>query len=377
MKIVYCIPQLWLCGGMERVLTIKANYLANNDYDVCFITTCQAGKEPYFPLNKNIKLYDLGINYPKIFKHKSILYRKCAYQWQQRKHKKALAQLLHKLKADIVISTFEDEANFITDIKDGSHKLLEYHFSKLKRLQYGRTGFLRKIDEWRTKQDEKIIKKFDAFIVLTKEDAELWGKQKHIHVIPNPLSIDNQEVASLNHKRVIAVGRLEFQKNFETLIHIWTKVAPSFPDWHLDIYGNGQLRDKLQAQINNLGLTKSLTLQQATQTIQEEYLRSSIYVMTSYYEGLPMVLLEAQAMGLPIISYACPSGPSDVITDSEDGYLINLNDEETFAKRLKHLMSDEGLRKEMGLKAKENSKRYEIDRVMGEWIRLFEELSKK
>ncbi len=368
-KIVYCIPALANSGGMERVLSLKANYLADQGYDVSIITSDQMGRAIFFPLDKGIKCYDLGVNHEK--SNGNSINKLLGYPFRHFKHKQRLSKLLKELKADIVISMFGNEASFLPSIKDGSRKVLEYHFSKLKRLQYGRAGIWRKIDEWRTKQDERIVKQFNDFVVLTEEDKELWGKLSNIHVIPNPLSFDSQKVAPLNHKRIIAAGRLDFQKNFEALIRIWTKIAPNFPDWRLDIYGNGQDRDKLQAQIDSLGLAKSLTLKQPTQTIQEEYLKSSIYVMTSRYEGLPMVLLEAQTMGLPIVSYACKCGPRDIITNGENGFLIEPYDEDLFVEKLSQLMQDESLRLQMGAKAKERSKHYQLEEIMPQWIELF------
>ncbi len=377
MKIIYCVPQLWNCGGMERILTIKANYLANNGYDVCFITTCQAGKEPYFPLNKDIKLYDLGINYTDIFKNKSILYQKCAYQWRQRKHRKALEELLHKLKADIVISPFEDEASFLANIKDGSKKILETHTTVLKRLQLGRKGLLKWIDSWRTQQDKKKVKDFDEFVVLTEEDKKLWGELPcPTRVIPNPLTFVSDRVSELNNKEVVALGRLNVEKHFDALIDIWAEVVKEFPDWHLSIYGEGPSRQALEKQISELRLENSISLKGATKEVPEKLLEASIFVMTSRFEGFGLALVEAQTIGLPSIAFASPCGPSDIITDGQDGFLIKLDDNKTFVERLKLLISDTSLRKEMGLRAKEASKRYEIDKVMEEWTKLFHELSK-
>ncbi len=368
-KIVYCIPALANSGGMERVLSLKANYLVNQGYDVSIITSDQMERKVFFPLDRRIKCYDLGINHEK--SNGSFVKKLLGYPIRHIKHKRELTKLLKKLKVDIVISMFGDEASFLPSIQDGSRKILEYHFSKLKRLQYGRTGIWRKVDEWRTKQDEKIVKRFDNFIVLTKEDKELWGNLENIHVIPNPLTFDSTEIASLKHKRVIAAGRLDFQKNFKALIDIWAQVSPNFPDWHLDIYGNGKDKDSLQKQINRLALTKTTSLQAPTQAIQQEYLRSSIYVMTSRYEGLPMVLLEAQTVGLPVVTYACKCGPRDIITNGENGFLVEPYDQDLFAQKLSQLMEDESLRQQMGAKAKEKSKDYQLDKIMLKWIELF------
>lgn len=372
MKIVYCIPQLWNCGGMERILSIKANYLAENGYDVCFVTTCQAGKESYFPLVPSIKCYDLGINYTEIFKTKSILYQKIAYQWRQRKHKQRLEKLLHQLKADIVISPFEDEASFLVDIKDGSKKIIETHTTLLKRIQLGRKGLLKWIDIYRTKEDKKKVRGFDHFVLLTEEDKELWGDIPcPASVIPNPLTFVSKEIAKLDNKEVIALGRLNVEKHFDALIDIWGEVSKEFPEWKLSIYGEGSYRTALEQQINRLNLNNYVFLKGATKEVPQCLLEASIFVLSSRFEGFGLALTESQTVGLPSVAFACPCGPSDIITDGQNGYLVALDDKETFAKRLKHLIAHPELRKEMGAMAKKASKRYEINQVMAQWQELF------
>ncbi len=368
-KIVYCIPAIYNSGGMERVLSLKANYLVEHGYDVSVITTDQAGRGVFFPLDERIKLYDLNINY-EANNGKSIWSKVSQYPIKHRKHRQALSKLLKELSADVVISMFGHEASFLPKIKDGSKKVLEYHFSKLRRMQYDRKGIWRLADWWRTKVDERIVPSYDHFIVLTQEDKVLWGNLPNISVIPNPLTFDSKETAPLSHKRVIAAGRLDFQKHFDALIDIWAKVTTKFPDWHLDIYGEGKDKVILEEQINRLGLT-TLQLKEPTKEIQEEYLKSSIYVMTSRYEGLPMVLLEAQTIGLPIVSYACKCGPRDIIEDGISGFLIEPYDQALFIERLSTLIADEELRISMGTKAKEHSKSYQIDKIMPKWISLF------
>ena len=173
---------------------------------------------------------------------------------------------------------------------------------------------------------------------------------------------------------MIAAGRYDFQKNFELLLRLWSRVAPEFPDWHLDIFGDGKLRGELTALVKELGLSGTVTLERPTHQMQEVYRTSSVYVMTSRYEGLPMVLLEAQQMGLPIVSFACPCGPRDVITDGVDGFLVEVGDEERFLSSLKKLMADGAMRRRMGEAARRASDRYQVDVVMQQWQELFQGL---
>lgn len=371
MKIVYCIAGTYRSGGMERVLANKANFLVGKGHNVTIITTDQRGQKPFFALDPRIELYDLDINY-EINNGKSIFHKLAHYPAKQSKHKKRLTQLLSKIKADIVVSMFCNDVSFITKIKDGSSKILEIHFSKLKRLQYGRKGLWRIADEWRTKQDEKLVKLFDKFVVLTKEDETYWGNLPNMQVIPNSISQFPESTSELSHKTVIAVGRFSHQKNFQELIDIWSEVCKQNSDWQLKIIGDGEEKANLQKQIKNYGIEDRVSLIPPTNKIEKEYLSSSILVLTSRYEGLPMILIEAQSFGLPIVAYTCKCGPKDVITEGEDGYLVAEGDKKGFVQRLLQLMNNEDLRKQMGVEARRNSSRFSEEKIMQQWIELFE-----
>ena len=376
MRIVYCIPATSNSGGMERVLARKVNYLTKLGHELIVITTDQRGASPFFPLNEAVQQYDLGINYDET-NGRGILAKLFSYPAKYRKHKSRLRKLLSSLQPDIVISMFGDDATLLPKIKDGSRKVLEYHFSKLKRLQYGRRGLWRMVDLLRTKLDERTVKHYDRFVVLTEEDAGYWGKLPNIQVIPNPLPFVSEEGSPCTSHRVLAVGRYDFQKNFSKLIELWAQISPKYPDWHLDIYGDGTLRRDLEQQVQALGLSDTVHLAHPTHQMPEVYRGASIYVMTSRYEGLPMVLLEAQHMGLPIVSFACPCGPRDILHPGEDGYLIEQGDDAAFIEALSSLMDSEEERIRMGANARQASSRYEVDAVMAQWTDLFASLKKR
>ncbi|WP_298631505.1 glycosyltransferase, partial [uncultured Porphyromonas sp.] len=146
------------------------------------------------------------------------------------------------------------------------------------------------------------------------------------------------------------------------------------PDWTLEIIGNGPDKSRLQKLINTLHLQDKVTLTPATPYIQAKYLDASIYAMTSRYEGLPMVLLEAQAYGLPIISYDCKCGPKDIISDEVNGFIIPMKNHELFVQRLLTLMQDQSLRERMSIQSVIASRRYDEELIMNQWITLFEKL---
>ena len=373
MKIIYCIAGTCHSGGMERVLANKANYLTGHGYEVVIVTTDQQGLPPFFPLAEQIRCIDLGINYEEN-NGKSFANKLLHYPLKQYRHKKRLAAILKQEKPDITVSMFCNDAGFITRINDGSKKVLEIHFSKFKRLQYNRKGLWRLADLWRSKQDEKTVRRFDKFVVLTEEDKGYWGNLPNITVIPNANTFATPQTAALENKKVIAVGRYTHQKGFERLIEAWHILSPEFPDWKLDIIGDGEERDKLQQLICSYHLEEQVSLASPTKSIDKVYLDASVLAMSSRYEGLPMVLIEAQAFGLPIVSFACKCGPKDIVADGETGFLVEENDIEGLARQLAKVMKDKNLRRQMGRKAKEASLRYAEDAVMAKWTVLFDSL---
>ncbi len=376
MKIVYTIAATYNSGGMERVLANKANWLVRNGYEISILTTDQKARNSFFELDPEIKVYDLGINYEEN-NGKSFLNKLIHYPFKQWRHKKALQRLLPELKADVVVSMFCNDASILPKIQDGSRKVLEIHFSRFKRLQYGRKGIWKLADELRSRNDLRVVSKFDKFVVLTEEDKGYWGELDNINVIPNARSFEVEKPAELNEKKVIAVGRYCYQKALDKLIQAWGIVCREIADWKLHLVGDGEDRAQLQKQISELGLTEKVVLGRAETDMKSVYSNSSVLALSSRYEGLPMVLLEAQATGLPIVSFECKCGPKDVLTDGVDGILVKEGNVEGLAQGLLKLVKDETLRKQMGIAAYKNSERFSEEKVMANWVELFNEVCGK
>ncbi|MCD8236968.1 MAG: glycosyltransferase family 4 protein [Prevotellaceae bacterium] len=371
MKIVYLIAGTYNSGGMERVLANKSNYLVAQGHDIIIVTTDQRGRNSFFPLDKRIACYDLGINYEEN-NGKSFFNKAIHYPFKQWKHKKRLAELLRSLHADVVVSMFCNDVSILPRMKDGSKKVLEVHFSRFKRLQYGRKGLWRLADEWRNANDKQMVSRFDRFVVLTEEDEAYWGNIPNMMVIPNARTYAFERPAALNSKVVMAVGRYDYQKGFERLIDAWAKVCSKVNGWKLEIIGDGSLRQNMMRQIEENGLGNNIILKKlSADQMKDAYLNASVFALSSRYEGLPMVLLEAQAAGLPIVSFDCKCGPRDVVTDGIDGFLVEEGDIDALADALLRVMQDDVLRLRMGKSAYEQSDRYEESVVMKKWTDLF------
>lgn len=373
MKVVYSIAATYNSGGMERVLANKANWLVRNGYEISILTTDQKGRSSFFEFDPRIRFYDLGINYEEN-NGKSFLNKLIHYPFKQWRHKQALKKLLPELKAEVVVSMFCNDASILPKIKDGSRKVLEIHFSRFKRQQYGRKGIWKIADELRSRNDLKVVSRFDRFVVLTEEDRGYWGDLDNIQVIPNARTFVLDRPAELKEKRVIAVGRYCYQKALDRLIDAWDIVCRSVDDWKLHLVGDGEDRAALQEQIDRLGLSDKVVLGCAETDMKSVYANASILALSSRYEGLPMVLLEAQAAGLPIVSFECKCGPKDVITDGGDGYLVEDGNVGLLAEKLLELINNEELRRKMGAEAYKNSERFSEERVMAQWVELFNEV---
>ena len=373
MKIIYCIAGTRHSGGMERVLANKANWLVNHGHEVSIITTDQEGEKPFFKLDERIRCHDLAIGYEEN-NGKGFLNKIIHYPIKQWKHKRRLKALLQREKADIVVSMFCNDAGFLPSIQDGSRKVLEIHFSRYKLLQYGRKGLWALADKWRSNNYEKLASKFDKFVVLTHEDAGYWKGLDNMVVIPNARTFVCNEPARLENKEVLAVGRYNYQKGYDRLLDAWAMVHEAEPEWKLRILGDGELRSDLEKQANRLHIADSVIFGKAEHKVEEIYQQASIYAMTSRYEGLPMVLLEAQAAGLPIVSYDCKCGPKDLIRDGENGYLIQEGDAKCFASKILELIENQNLRRSMGRQAFTDSCEYDTEKVMKGWEELFRAL---
>lgn len=377
LRLVYLIPSIHNSGGMERVLCNKANWLVERaGYEVCIVTTDQKGRAPFFAFSPKIRCHDLGINYEDI-QRLGTLGKIKAYFRKRRLHRERLEELLNQLKADIVISMFGAEISFFWKFHDGSRKIAEIHFSKDFRMHNYRKGFWWWVDWWRSKRDECYVRKLDKFVVLTHEDKGCWSHQSNIEVIHNACPFVPSKLADLTEKRAIAVGRFVPQKGFDMLIDAWNLVATRHSDWRLVIIGGGEEQNALQQQINCLGLTGTVELKASTPHIQEEYMQSSIFVLSSRLEGFGMVLVEAMSCGLPTVSFAC-SGPRDIIQHEKTGLLIPPEDMEALANGICRLIEDKDLRLRMGESAAQDvHEKFSMERIMRQWENLFEDVCKK
>lgn len=379
LKLVYLTPALYMAGGVERVLTLKANYFAEHfGYDVTIILTEGKGKSPFYPLSERIKVVNLNIGFEQLW-NCSFLKKIFVYLKKQRQYKKALTAELMKLCPDITVSLLRREINFLIGIKDGSKKIGELHVNRLnyRNFEANDTNFMKQLFAklWMFSL-VKQLKRLDRFVVLTEEDMLAWPELQNVSVIPDPLSFVPTAQSSLSVKRVIAVGRYVYQKGFDLLLQAWAKIERQCPDWMLVVYGDGD-RAPYEQMMRNLGIdTSRCLLNGPTTDIQREYVNSSLFVFTSRFEGFGMVLVEAMACGLPVVSFACPCGPKDIVRDGEDGFLVENGNIDELVQQLMKLMVDHRLRTAFARHAQQNAQRFNIEQTALRWKSVFESCTK-
>lgn len=379
MKIYYIYTAIVTKGGADRIIVEKANWLAEHGYEIAIVTDTQLGREPAFPLSPKVKLIDLAIDFSKEYGH-NFLVRTYLYYKLMHQYRREVKDLLMKDRPDIVVSTLGRDISFITKIKDGSIKIGEAHTTKYFirnfHLLEKRNFLFRYLTKYFRWSMDCQVKRLDALVVLTKEHKSDWGSALPVYVIPNMLPFYPDRVSTCENKQAIMIGRYNSAKGYDYLIEAWKIVHQKHPDWIINVYGSGENEKDVRQQIIENGLQDVIIMNNPTDKIIEEYLKSSIYVMSSVYEGFALVLLEAMACGVPCVSFDCPHGPRNVITNGEDGFLVEYLNSKALAENVCLLIENQTLRKDMGKKGHLNVLRFSCEAIMYQWVELFESLAK-
>ena len=362
MRIIYLYSSLAIWGGIERVLVDKMNQLVRlYGYHIFMLTSDQGHHAVTYQLDKQVCLQDLQINFFTQYNYGG---------WRRLKERRRLSRLYHQrlkeklriINPDIIVCTTSQDVHGLLGIKGNSLLVVESHvnFSHL--------------DTWwhciQNRINNYWIGKAEAVVTLTEGDAKNWRRvNRNVHVIPNVVHLnDTGRYSTCANKRAIFVGRLVEQKGLSDLIKVWQIINQRYPDWQLDIFGEGQM-DSIP-DIN-------LIVHPPTPNIMDEYIKSSMLLVTSVYEPFGLVIPEAMSCGLPVIAFDCPYGPAEIITQGKDGFYINDRDICAMANRVGQLIEDQDLRQEMGRSAIKSAHNYSADHIIPMWKALFESIIKK
>ena len=374
-KIVLCTPAIYSAGGFERVVAVKANYFTKHlGYDVTIIVTEGKGRYSFFPISDQVKIINYEIGFEELWQlpfWKKVI----VYLLKQRQFKKRLRADLMRIRPDITISTLRREINFLTSIGDGSYKIGELHVNRANYRNADGKSIIKRIFAhfWMSNLIGH-LKQLDKMVVLTDSALHDWPELNNIVKIPDPLPFKIDGKSNQNAKRIISIGRYAYDKGNDLLLQVWSLLEKDFPEWILDIYGNGD-REPYLKQMNELGLDQQRChLYGPTSDVKKEYISSSIFVLPSRFEGFGLVIIESMACGVPVVAFDCENGPRSIITDGENGFLIPTFDIEAFAEKVMLLMKDRELRLRMGENAYRTAAKYDIDRIGLQWKQLFDEL---
>lgn len=340
-------------AGTERAVVNLANILVSLGYCVNIISTDSKTGIPSYQLDKKVKIFHFGLQIAMAKGLSKIL--------EYKKLKQKIEILVKEEKIDCIIGTYSLFNVLITKIKNVKTVGCE-HFNYFSASKFHR--IMRRL----------FYPKLDAVVVLTEHDKKHYSFLKNCVVIPNSLSFKTDIKKDWNQKKILSIGRYTKQKGFDFLIEAARELKNDFPDWKFEIIGNGEDGCLLKNLISKFTLENYVILSQPTKDVVSLYKSSSIYCMSSRWEGLPMVLIEAQSCGLPIVSFDCPEGPSEIIEDNVNGFLCEVENPHILAEKLRILMSDEKLREQFGKKSYENSRKFSTENIANKWKQLLESI---
>lgn len=356
MKLCYFYTDITLKGGIERVLSLLiSEQIKNPELEITLVSQYKTFNIPHYRFPKNLKIVYLSDTHydgaPASF-HRL---------WLQLKNLKKVKSFFKKNIFDIIVSqafpnAFTLYLAGIPTYKIISEEQVYYgYYNKLIR-------FLRLF----------IYRKFRAVVVLTEKDRQdFLCHISNVKTIPNPVVLSDRYHALLQNRKIISVGRLEYQKGYDTLISVFAGVHKKFPDWILEVYGEGTLKENLQNKINESGLKEVFILKGTTDKVYEKMREAAFFVLSSRFEGFGMVLVEAMSQGVPCVSFDCPNGPSDIITDGDDGLLVENQNEVALTESIELLITNEALRKKMGNNAYDKVAIFSIEKIIGMWEELY------
>jgi glycosyltransferase involved in cell wall biosynthesis len=378
-KVYILLLHAYGMGGTIRTVLNLAGYLAR-DREVEIVSLVRTAEEPFFQLPQGVRVSFLDdrtvprgwiaeflANRPsKLVSEEEKTYLTMSLLTDLR-----LVRFLRSLRGGVVIGT-RPAFNVIMGLfappevltVGQEHVTFESHGPELQaqiKRRYGR---------------------FDAFATLTEVDLKHYttalksNPPKRLLRIPNAIPELAGDISSLDEKVVIAIGRIVWAKGFDRLVNAWKTVAGAHPDWVLRIYGAGtaEREAKLQARIYDAGLSDKIFLMGSTPEIGVELSKSSIYAVSSRYEGFGMTILEAMSKGVPVVSFNCPHGPKEIITNEHDGLLIRSKKAVALGKGICRLIEDEELRRTLGANAVRTAGNYTMDVIGAQWKAVLEDI---
>lgn len=354
MKVYFLINSLYSAGGTERMTTQIAESLAERGFETKIICL-HGGKEPFFKLSSNVKVECLTNSMNSSIYKSYLKYVFCIHK------------ILRKNRPDFIVdvcsamSLMSIPASLFTKVK----VITWEHFNANMNWNYFTSPIARTLSSIFSKK----------IVVLTNTDKLVFErrfKANNVVCIKNPNVLGYNEKSSLYSKKILSIGRLENQKGYDILIDIWAKCKCKDFGWQLNIVGEGSQYLNLTRKVLEKDLGETLIFHKPTLNMKDYYLDASVFVLSSRFEGLPLVLIEAMSMGLPIVSFDCETGPRDIVENGRTGFLIDVFNTDLFAQKIDELCFNSSLMKEFSDNSILNSHQFEIEPIVDQWINLLE-----
>lgn len=355
-------------GGAERVMSLMANYWASEGRVVTILTIDSKELDSY-SLHTEVKRIALG------------LMRSSSRPWEAVRNNfyrvKRLRKEIHNLKPDIVIS-FVDQTNVLT--------LLATFGLNIGVIVSERTDPNEHYIGWVWHRLRQLLYPYASAVVVQSDRVHAWTQtfleRDMVFTIPNPVDMHSSGEKKSSYvlptgPSVVAMGRLTPEKGYDLLLHAFALCATKHSEWWLLIFGEGQERHRLGKLAKDLGIGKRVLMPGLIDNPRKTFRDADLFVLSSRYEGFPNALLEAMACGLPVVSFDCPSGPREIIRNGKDGVLVPAEDITSLAAAMDSLMSDERKRERLGCRAKEVTELFGLEKVMGMWNTLLEQILQK
>lgn len=384
-SITILVHNLYYMGGTTRAVTNTANMLSKQGHSVTIISTFRSQKDPYFPLEKNIKIEAI-IDYTKasnqrlkhilfnrlnsyfysLFKSKEIHQDEPGIKQFSRYIEKRLIRAIRDVETSVLISTRASynllaakyAPNHVQRIAQ-EHMVFSMHPPKLQ-------------EDIRNNYHE-----FDQITTLTEDDALNYKEfisPKKVVAIPNLLPSEYNFDTSIERKKVIlSAGRFELEKGYDLLIQAVQLIQADLNGWEVHIYGQGSEKDNLNMLISQYKLSSIIKLFSPTKELNKFMNEAQLFVLPSRFEGFGMVIIEAMASGLPVVAFDCPVGPRNIINDEVNGILVEEANIEQLANKLKKLVNDKSHQEKIKSEGLLTSEEYSEENIYQCWESIFKD----
>lgn len=378
-KLVFLTDVLYRKDNMLRIFCQKISWLAeNSEYEIYLVLTEKTRIPARYELSPKVIIVSLDVNYERL-KKKEFLDKYISYVRKLYTHRKRLKKFLYQVRPVATVSMMGRELLFLSRIRDGSQKIYEFHYDIRSCVAYSKgqiSVFVYLLLQWyNIIKVLFLIRRRDVVVADTETITQKLKRYfKNIVFIPNPLKDYPPVIGKNESKKVMAIGDFLSERGFSHLIDVWERNTRKFPDWRLHLYGDGN-QERYRDMIKSRRLGRVIQCYERPNNLYDTYPKYAIFVQAYGFDKFGRHLMEAMALGIPCVAYDVPYGPGELIRDELNGFLVNPNYLLDFSSKVGMLMRNEEKRMTMGLQAHEDVGRYEVNRVMDEWMKLYNSIS--